>query len=64
MHSGLALGNLQLSQFLNDYIHVNELWVLVELIATIEIDMLPCNWGNLLQHIRTALAAESAKAKN
>jgi hypothetical protein len=34
---------------LNDLVHINELWALAELIAAVEIDMLPGDRRDLLE---------------
>ena len=49
--SGLSIRVLldcDIGQFLNDCIYVNVFLLFSELIATVEIDMLPCNRGDLL----------------
>jgi len=43
------LFNRDISQFLNDCIYVNVFLLFSELITTVEIDMLPCNRGYLLE---------------
>lgn len=41
--------DLNLSQSLNNVIHVDVFWLFVEFVTTMEIDMLPCNWRDLLK---------------